>query len=128
MTRAIRIVDGVSASARAMEKVRRLRRLARLLDTAFRVPGTEWRIGLDPLLGLIPVVGDVVPLFFSLWIVLESHRLGVSQPTLGKMIANVAIDFLVGEVPVLGDLFDFAWKANVRNLDLLEREFGLAAG
>src|SRR6185503_6351789 len=126
MTAPIPIVDGVSASVRAMDRIRRLRWLARLLDSSIGVPGTRWRIGLDPLLGLIPVVGDIVPLVFSLWIVLESHRLGASRSTTARMLANALIDFGIGEVPVIGDLFDFAWKANIRNLALLEQEFGLA--
>jgi hypothetical protein len=99
----------------------RLVQLVWLLDDAFRIPGTQRRIGLDALLGLLPGGGDVVGAAVSGWIVVESARLGASPRVLARMLGNVALDALVGVVPLLGDLFDFGWKANRRNLTLLER-------
>lgn len=98
-----------------------LRRLVRLMDEAVGVPGTRIRLGLDALLGLVPGVGDVVGAVVSGRVLLASARLGVPAPVLARMAGNMAIDALVGEIPLLGDLFDIGWKANRRNLDLLER-------
>ncbi|QIO22214.1 DUF4112 domain-containing protein [Haloarcula sp. JP-L23] len=104
----------------------RLRTLAHLLDESVRVPGVGVRVGLDPLLGLLPVAGNVVTGLCSLYIVLEAGRLGVSRRALARMLLNVALDVGIGAVPVVGDLFDALWKANVRNVDLavadLERQ------
>lgn len=92
--------------------------VATLLDDSVRVPGTSYRIGIDPLVGILPGAGDAVTGLVSLYIVAESARLGVSQTTLLRMLANVAIDVGGGSVPVLGDIFDAAWKANRRNVEL----------
>ena len=85
------------------------------------VPGTSFRFGLDPILGLIPGVGDLVSPLFTLGIVFQARDLGVPRVVQLRMIFNVAIDVLTGFVPIIGDLFDFAWKANNRNMALLER-------
>lgn len=98
--------------------VGRMRLVARVLDDSIRIPGTDVRIGLDPLLGVLPVAGDVASGVLSLYIVAESARLGVSYTTLVRMLAHVAIDVAGGSIPVVGDIFDAAWKANTRNLDL----------
>lgn len=116
------LVRNLDVDAKQIATLRRLRRLANLLDTAFTIPGTRWRIGLDAIIGLVPGVGDLVTSAFALYIVVEAHRLGVRGGTLARMLANVAIDFLIGSIPLLGDIFDTAWKCNVRNLQLLERE------
>ncbi|MEH2147332.1 DUF4112 domain-containing protein [Nostoc sp.] len=100
--------------------LKRLRQLSRLLDNVITIPGTKIGFGLDPILGLIPIGGDFLGVMFSCYIILEAARLGVSRATLGKMVLNVIIDGLVGTVPVLGDFFDFAWKANTNNIKLLE--------
>ncbi|MEB3150425.1 MAG: DUF4112 domain-containing protein [Sphaerospermopsis kisseleviana] len=100
--------------------LKRLQQISKLLDNAITIPGTPVGIGLDPILGLIPVGGDVLGLIFSLHIVIESAKLGISKATLGRMIVNIIIDALVGAIPMLGDLFDFAWRANNYNLILLE--------
>lgn len=100
--------------------LKRLRQLSWLLDNAVTIPGTKVGIGLDPLIGLIPIGGDFLGVMLSSYIVLEAARLGVSQRTLGKMVFNIIIDGLVGSVPVLGDFFDFAWTANTFNITLLE--------
>jgi hypothetical protein len=101
-------------------QVDRLRSLARLLDEAFQVPGTRFRVGLDALVGVIPGIGDAIGAIFSAYIVFQAARLGVSRATLIRMVGNVALDTIVGEIPLLGDLFDAGWKANTRNLALLE--------
>jgi hypothetical protein len=97
-----------------------LRRLAELLDNAFLVPGTSYRVGLDPILGLIPGIGDLVSPLFTIGVLLQARQFGVPKIVQARMLINVAIDTLVGVVPVLGDLFDFAWKSNHMNLELLE--------
>ena len=107
--------------------VQRMRFVARLLDDSIRLPGTEFKIGLDPIVGLLPVAGDAVAAALSGYIVLESARLGVSYLTLLRMLANVGVDFAVGSVPVVGDIFDVAWKANVRNLQLALADLGVDA-
>ncbi len=100
--------------------LKRLRQMSRLLDNMITIPGTQVRIGLDPMLGLIPVGGDFLGLMLSSYIILEAARLGVPRATLGRMVLNLIIDGLVGAVPVLGDFFDFAWTANTHNIRLLE--------
>jgi hypothetical protein len=104
----------------ADRRVERLKTLTRLLDTAFQIPGTRIRFGLDALIGIIPGIGDAIGAVFSAGIVFQAARLGVSQATLIRMMGNVALDTIVGEIPLLGDLFDAGWKANTRNLALLE--------
>jgi len=99
----------------------RARVLARLLDSAAGVPGTGIRFGLDPVLGLIPGLGDVAGAALSGYLVLLGARLGAPRAVVARMVLNVGIDAVVGAVPVLGDLFDVAWKANTRNLALLDR-------
>ncbi|QCJ45834.1 DUF4112 domain-containing protein [Haloprofundus sp. MHR1] len=102
------------------ETLRRLRRLGRLLDNSIRIPGTNYRIGLDPIIGLIPVVGDVPITAVSAYIVAEAAYLGVPKVTVLRMLFNLAVDAVVGSVPVVGDLFDAVWKANARNVRLAE--------
>jgi hypothetical protein len=93
-----------------------------------RVPGTNLRFGFDPIIGLIPGFGDAAGAILAGWIVVEAIRLGVSRATLLRMAGNVAFDGLVGAVPVLGDVFDFVWKANLRNVALLERHLAAPVG
>ena len=95
--------------------------MARVLDTAIRVPGTNMRFGLDALIGLVPGIGDVVGAGMSGFIILTAARLGAPTTVLLRMLANVGIDALVGTVPLAGDIFDAAWRANTRNTALLER-------
>ena len=101
-------------------QLERLRAMSRLLDSAFTIPGTQYRFGLDALIGLVPGLGDAVSAVFSGYIILQASRLGAPKSVVTRMIANVALDTLVGWVPILGDLFDVAWKSNLRNVALLE--------
>ena len=103
----------------------RARALTRLLDSAARVPGTSFRFGLDPVLGLIPGLGDVAGAALSGYVVILASRLGAPKSVIVRMLGNVAIDTVAGAMPVVGDLFDAGWKSNTRNLALLERHVGL---
>lgn len=98
----------------------RVRSLVRLLDDAIEIPGTKYRIGLDPLLGLFPAVGDYLGALLSGYVIWQAARAGVPRATLLRMGANVILELVVGAAPILGDIFDVVWKANARNLDLLE--------
>ena len=99
----------------------RVRSLARILDTALRIPGTGIRFGLDSILGLIPGLGDVTGAALSAYIVLAAARSGVPPSVLARMILNLGVDTLVGTIPLLGDRFDVGFKANIRNAALLEK-------
>ena len=103
-------------------RLRRLENLANWMDAGYRVPGLGIRFGWDGILGLVPVVGDLLSAFPALWILTEAHRMGARTGTLVRMGANVGIDVVVGAVPLLGDMFDVAFKANRRNVDLLRRD------
>lgn len=96
----------------------RVRRLAYLLDDSIRVPGVG-RIGVDPLLGLVPGLGDAAGSVLSLYILVEAARLGAPRPVLLRMAVNIGVEALLGAVPALGDLFDAGWKANARNVRIL---------
>ena len=98
-----------------------LRRVAELMDSAFVLPGTTYRIGLDPIIGLVPWVGDLVSPLFTIVLLWQARDVRVPKVVLGRMIFNAAIDAIIGAVPFAGDLFDFGWKANQRNMALLER-------
>lgn len=99
--------------------LRRVEGIARLMDTAVVIPVIGRRVGLDALLGLVPVIGDGVGAAVATWVVVESWRLGAPPRILGRMLANIAVDAGLGAVPVAGDVFDAAWQANRRNVDLL---------
>ena len=98
-----------------------LRRLAELLDSAFVLPGTTYRIGLDPIVGLVPWIGDLVSPLFTVALLWQARDVRVPKIVLGRMIFNAAVDAIVGAIPFAGDLFDFGWKANQWNMALLER-------
>lgn len=101
------------------DRLYRLHWLSRILDTALPIPGTSYRIGVDGLLGLIPGIGDPAGAVLSSYVIFESARVGAPKRLLLRMIGNVALESFIGVIPLLGDLFDFGWKANVRNLALL---------
>lgn len=108
---------------RRIEVEESLENLSRYLDGLFRVPGTGWRFGLDSLIGLIPNVGDTLTSFASFYILIAGVRYGVPKITLLRMAFNIGLDYLVGTIPFIGDAFDFFWKANQQNMDLI-RERG----
>ncbi len=104
---------------RVASSTARSRRIAYLLDNVFRVPGTQMRFGLDPLIGLVPGFGDVAGGLLSAYILVEAVRAGAPAEVLLRMLVNLAVDMLLAAVPLAGDLFDAGWKANTRNLALL---------
>ncbi|NMT64477.1 DUF4112 domain-containing protein [Marinobacter orientalis] len=97
----------------------RLDRFSRMADNAIGIPFTRFRIGFEPLIGLVPVLGDFAGLIMSCYVLVEAQRAGASSRVKGQMVRNMLIDFFGGLVPVVGDAFDFAWKANARNTKLL---------
>ena len=121
-TRAPTIV-GNPTSSRPSDDARlaRARVIARALDSAVGIPGTKYRVGLDPLLGLVPGLGDLAGAALSGYIVLTGIRMGASRIVVARMLGNIALDTLLGSVPVIGDLFDAGWKSNDRNVALIER-------
>jgi hypothetical protein len=100
-------------------RLKRIRLLSRLLDEQFCIPGTTYRVGLDGMLGLIPGVGDAAGALLSTYILYEAIRLGAPSTVLLRMIANIGIDAVGGAIPVVGDIFDMAWKTNKKNAALL---------
>ena len=103
------------------ERLARLEALAKLLDVAFILPGTKIRYGIDGLIGLIPIVGDIITTAISLWLVREARALGAPWYITARMLGNVAVDGVVGLVPLAGDAFDVMFRANMRNVRLLRR-------
>lgn len=110
------------------ERLKALRTAARLMDDAVRIPVLGIRVGLDPLLGLLPGAGDLAAAGVSGWIVIEAARLGASPTVIARLLLNMALDILLGTVPVLGDIFDVTFRANRRNLRILERHLSDPAG
>lgn len=101
--------------------VNHLRKVADAMDSAVAIPGTNYRVGADGIIGLIPGVGDVFGLVVSSYFILLSAQLRIPKPVLVRMFVNVAIDAAIGAIPFVGDLFDFVWKSNRKNLALLEK-------
>jgi hypothetical protein len=114
------------------QAVARLDALAMLMDAAIIIPGTNIRMGLDGVVGLLPVVGDLISSMVSSYIVWEARQLGVPRWILARMVLNVAVDAAVGSIPIVGDVFDVMFRANLKNMALLkrhlERQAGPAAG
>ena len=98
--------------------------LAELMDDKFEVPVVRTRVGLDPIIGILPVAGDTFTAALSLYIVVQSALLGVRYRTLVRMLANIAVEVVIGSIPLVGDLFDAYWKANRRNVKLALRDLG----
>lgn len=103
------------------KEIQELEKIAQWLDNKFRIPGTSIRFGIDSLLGLIPGIGDTSTLLVTVLLTERARRYGVPSHIRGKMYGNAAIDWLIGLVPFLGDLFDVGWKANLRNVALLRK-------
>ena len=104
----------------ATTRLARIRRLAWLVDAAFHIPGTRFRFGLNSLIGLAPGAGDAVLGLISLYIVHQAHAMGLPRHKLARMVGNVVLEVAAGSVPVVGDLFDVALKANLRNIRIIE--------
>jgi len=102
-------------------RLQSLRGVAELLDSAFRIPGTSYRIGLDPIVGLIPGLGDLISPLYTIALLWHGRALGLPRVVQMRMLINVGLDAALGALPVVGDVFDFAWKANDKNLQLLEQ-------
>ncbi|WP_299740886.1 DUF4112 domain-containing protein [uncultured Roseobacter sp.] len=107
--------------------IEKLNRLSTLLDNRFRIPGTPIRFGWDSILGLIPGAGDLASLGPSAYLIYKGYSLGARKRTIARMTVNTGLDFLVGAVPILGDVFDLAFKANNRNFALLRQELALTS-
>ncbi|NJL85241.1 MAG: DUF4112 domain-containing protein [Leptolyngbyaceae cyanobacterium SM1_1_3] len=114
----------MDTSAR-LRNLNRIRRISRLMDTAIRIPGIGFRIGLDPIIGLVPGVGDAIATAVSAYILFLAARFRLPPSVLGWMLFNVGLEFVVGAVPLVGDLFDAYYKSNIRNLALLEKHLQL---
>ena len=111
-----------------IDRLRRLRRIhgvARMMDTAIGIPGTRFRFGADSIMGLVPLVGDAGGALIGLYIVNEARRMGVPNDKLAKMIGNLAVDSVVGSVPLAGDLFDVFFKSHRRNVQIILDHFGV---
>jgi len=119
-------VFDISRPQSRAERIARIEWLSTLLDTAIVVPGTNIRFGLDALVGLVPGIGDAITTLLSLYIVREARALGAPRLLIARMLANVALDGVVGAVPVAGDLFDVAFRANRRNVALLRQHLDRA--
>ena len=103
------------------EKLSRLKRLSEKLDNSITIPGTERKIGIDPIIGLIPGGGDLVGGIISIYVMHSGIKMGVSRKTIIRMFVNIALEFVIGCIPILGDLFDATWKSNQRNVKLIEK-------
>jgi len=114
-------VVGATRAERFRAAERRIGRVTHALDELIAVPGTPIRVGLDPIVGLIPIVGDAVAGVVGAWVIGEAARFGIPRIVVGRMVVNLVVDLAIGAIPVLGDLFDVAFRANSRNLALFRR-------
>ena len=114
-------IVGASRAERFRAAERRIGRVTHALDELVAVPGTPIRVGLDPVIGLIPVVGDAVSAVMGMWVIGEAARFGVPRLVLGRMAVNLVVDLAIGAIPLLGDIFDFAFRSNSANLELFRR-------
>ncbi len=110
----------VNLQPEAIAKLERLRYLSNIWDNALRIPGTNLRVGLESIIGLLPFGGDIIGLILSCYILFHAIQFKLPKTILLRMVSNIIIDAVVGLVPILGDLFDTTWKANTRNVNLLE--------
>ena len=125
---AARFIDGLTAGMTPRERLDQVQFLARVMDEQFVVPGTNIRFGWDTILGLFPGIGDALTSAISLLIVHHARQTGASPVLLARMLANVGVDFLLGSIPLVGDAFDLAWKANRKNARLLEQHLRATRG
>jgi len=102
------------------EKLLRLKLLSKRLDDSIKIPGTNQKFGIDAIVGIIPILGDFIGVIFSVYIMYSGIKMGVSSKIVKKMATNIAIEFIIGSIPIIGDIFDALWKANKRNVELIE--------
>jgi hypothetical protein len=114
-------VVGLSRTERFAAAERRIGRVTHVLDELVSVPGTPIKIGLDPVIGIIPVAGDAIAALVGVWVILEASRFGIPRVVLGRMIANLVVDLGIGAIPLIGDAYDLFFRSNSRNLDLFRR-------
>jgi len=123
----VRSIGNTREERKQIEIEESLESLAHYLDGVFKIPGIGWRFGLDSLIGLVPNVGDISTALVSFYVLIAGVRYGVPKITLLRMALNIGLDYLIGIIPVVGDAFDFFWKHNKRNMDLI-RERGQGRG
>lgn len=117
------ISDFVKAAAPSRrDALRRMQFVANLLDSAFIIPGTKRRVGIDAIIGLVPGLGDVATTILSSYVILEARNLGVSRFAIGRMLANLAIHATVGSIPLVGDVFDAVFRVNQRNMRIVRSQ------
>ena len=114
-------VVGRSRAERFASAERRIGRVTNVLDELITIPGTSTKVGVDPIIGLIPIVGDAVAALVGGWVILEASRFGVPKIVLARMILNLAVDLAIGAIPFVGDLYDFVFHSNTRNLALFRK-------
>jgi hypothetical protein len=114
-------VVGPSRAERFGAAERRIGRVTHVLDELVGVPGTPIKVGLDPIIGLIPVAGDALAAVVGTWVIVEASRFGIPRIVLGRMIVNLLVDLGIGAIPLLGDVYDVFFRSNSRNLDLFRR-------
>jgi len=107
------------------ETLLRLQLLSQRLDESITLPGTKYKIGIDPIIGLIPGGGDVIGGILSMYIMHTGIKMGVQKTVIIKMFRNIALDFLIGWIPIIGDIFDIVWKSNQKNVKLIEKSLNL---
>lgn len=115
------VIDGSSRAERFNAAAARIERVTHVMDELIPIPGTGQRVGVDPIIGLIPVVGDVVAAFVGGWVILEAARFGVPRIALARMVVNFSVDLLIGLIPIIGDVFDVVSRSNSANLAIFRR-------
>ena len=115
------VIDGTSRAERFHAAEARLHRVTHLMDELVRIPGTKQRVGLDPIIGLIPIVGDVTAAAVGGWVILEAARFGIPRVALARMIVNLTVDLAIGLIPFIGDVFDIVSRSNSANLAIFRR-------
>lgn len=114
-------VVGLSRAERYTAAERRIGRVTHVLDELVSVPGTSIKVGLDPVIGVIPIAGDALAALVGVWVILEASRFGIPRVVLGRMVANLVVDLGIGAIPLIGDAYDLFFRSNSRNLDLFRR-------
>jgi hypothetical protein len=123
------VFEALKATGRSRaDSLARITALATLMDNAFVIPGINRRIGLDAIIGLVPGIGDAISAVISAYIIWEARQLGLPRWKIARMVANVALDTAIGAVPFAGDMFDAAFKSNMRNLRIIQNHLGIKRG